>query len=114
MYVTDSEMLSREHRELLRSDIPLVVSGRPLACWTDSKDMFFDECAEVIDMPFVPRSVAVNEIDPVLHNHLDSRFTGTFINIGGFNPETGDEYRFAVRDELSFCLQALSATVVVD
>ncbi len=62
-------------------------------------------------MPFAPRNVTVNEIDPILNRHLDARYTGTFVSVTGYNPETGDEYRFAVRDELRFCLLAVFMTV---
>lgn len=108
MYITNSEMLNDEYRELFSSGECLLVSGQPLACWSDSKDSFFDDCSEVIMMPFIVRSVTVDQINSDLNNHLDVRYTGIFVGIVGFNPETNDEYRFAIRDELKFCLESIS------
>lgn len=114
MYITESELLNTAHRELLQSEDTLLVSGRPLTHWSDSKDSFFDQCVEVIRMPLSVRLVTIDYIDPQLNCHLDNQFTGEFISIIGENPETGDEYRFAIKEELGFCLEAVCRYGMID
>jgi hypothetical protein len=108
MYITNSEMLDDEYREIISSGECVLVSGQPLACWSDNKDSFFDDCSEVIMMPFIVHSVTIDQINPGLNKHLDMRYTGNFVGIVGFNPETNEEFRFAIRDELNFCLQGIN------
>jgi len=107
MYITDSPLLPGDIKKLLLSGHDLVVSGRPLNLWqADRKEFHFYDCAEVIDMEFIPSLVSVTTIDPILNPHLGAIYTGIYITISGENPGTKDEYRFGIRDELGFCLRA--------
>ncbi len=115
MFVTNSTLLLPEVRELLQSDRELVVSGCPLNIWQDDgKEFHFFACSPIIDMPFIPRLVIEAEINPTLNHRLHPTYTGVYIVMLGSNPETNDEYRFGIKDELQFCLRALQQIDMID
>ncbi len=112
MYITDSELLPDKYRELLASDRDLLVSGRPLNIWRlGGKDSHLYDCEEVIQMSFRPTLAVETEINPQSNREISPAFTGIFVVITGINYETGDEYRFGIKDSLNFCLQSLDSVL---
>lgn len=92
-------------RELLETEPELLVSGRPLSHFNAlGEDFFFDDCKPVYALPFVARLAIVQTIPLETHPHLPPDFRGTYPVIGGYNPDSGDEYNFGVSPVLEFRL----------
>ena len=109
-YITGSSLLDGETREQLERGEAFLVSGQPLNHWSADgcKEWHFENTAAVVDMPFQPSNSAEIEISRVGNNHVPASFIGVYVALTGINPETGDEFRFGVREELGFCLRAIS------
>lgn len=107
--MTESSLLDSETREQLKWGEVFLVSGQPLNHWAADgyKEWHFEGAAAVVDMPFQPSNSAEIEISRVGNNHIPASFIGVYVALTGINPETGDEFRFGVRDELDFCLRAI-------
>jgi len=107
-YVTKSELLDEDMREIFISGEILLVSGRPMNIWATDKDVFYDRCPEVIDMPFLPRLVVVTFLPAVGHRHIDPIYHGEYPAVTGINPINGDEYRFGILESHNFSVRLMS------
>lgn len=104
-YITQSELLPPNVRAAIDHSDVVSISGQPLLHSSDSKEVLFDNCEEVIDMPFLVVEALIRHIPVVGHRHLREAFLGEYAILIGRALETGDEYIFGVREELGFRLE---------
>jgi hypothetical protein len=107
MYVTNSEIFPEDMRQLLLCSEEIMISGRPLTHHTaQGKEFFYTDCQPVIAMRFIVELAIIQTVPDVGHRHIPEDFRGTYPIIIGCCPDTGDEYRFGVRNVLNFYASA--------
>lgn len=101
--ITQSPMLPHAVRQRILQQELAIISGQPV--WHishEGKELFHDDCAEAIDMPFFVSNALIKVVPSIGHRHIPEKYHGEYVILIGVNPETNDEYCFGIRDELNF------------
>lgn len=108
-YITTSELLPQDTREILEKNDLIMVTGQPVYhCTADGKEFFYDDCSAVVSLPVMVTQALITHIPSVGYNHLDPIYIDTYPALLAEDPETGDHYKFALIDDLHVAIEAPS------
>lgn len=101
-FITKSEILPQDIREVVESNDIVVVSGRPFWHFDTDGGKYLHDRLPVTGLLVAVRSVVVQTVPTVGNRHLPPEFLGTYPTLTGVDLQTGDEYCFGIRKELGF------------
>lgn len=107
LYITSSELLTREFRDILEAGRRVVVSGQPLLRRNPGGGIrYFDECDPAEHLVLDALSVVIKNIPDVGHRHLRPEFRGEYPALYGVDA-MDYEYHFGMRSSLGFTMRPL-------
>ncbi len=105
-FITQSELLPIDDREILATHELVEATGRPLMVFRQSGwNSYYNECQLEPRRVLLTTNVQLVTIPDSGHLHLEPCFRGTYITLSGIHVPSGDEYVFGMRSELGFSFE---------